>query len=106
MRYHVEALLTATRACLDYPREMVETYVDLGVTQGSIHGRTSSRPARGFPVRRVSQLRSALTRLGVCAPGRRPSRRFGKCSVLAEIGPAERLQTREDLRIHPSPEGQ
>lgn len=28
--YHVEALLTATRACLDYPREIVDTYVNLG----------------------------------------------------------------------------
>lgn len=28
--YHVEALLTTTRAILDFPRELVDTYVDLG----------------------------------------------------------------------------
>jgi His-Xaa-Ser system radical SAM maturase HxsB len=28
--YHVEALLTTTRAALDYPKQIVDTYVDLG----------------------------------------------------------------------------
>lgn len=28
--YHVEALLTTTRAALDFPKEIVDTYVDLG----------------------------------------------------------------------------
>lgn len=28
--YHVEALITVTRAALDYPREIVDTYLDLG----------------------------------------------------------------------------